>query len=175
MRRTKRRRCPCSRKPAWRSKSCRARRRRAVTRKSTASACAGASLRKMVATSRRAAPARLCAGELRGVKLSDGSTVAADAFVFACGPWLGQLFPDVIGDRVRATRQEVFFFGAPPGDQRFTEQALPVWADHGRGFIYGIPGNEWRGFKVADDTRGPPFDPTTGERVPTPERLKAAR
>ncbi len=95
--------------------------------------------------------------------------------MFACGPWLGRLFPDVIGDRVRATRQEVFFFGTPPGDQRFTEQALPVWADHGRGFIYGIPGNEWRGFKVADDTRGPAFDPTTGERVPTPEGLKAAR
>ena len=114
-------------------------------------------------------------GELRGIKLSDGTTLVADAFVFACGPWLGRLFPDVIGDRVRATRQEVFFFGTPPGDQRFTEQALPVWADHGRGFIYGIPGNEWRGFKVADDTRGPAFDPTTGERVPTPEGLKAAR
>jgi len=114
-------------------------------------------------------------GELRDIKLSDGTTLGADAFVFACGPWLGRLFPDVIGDRVRATRQEVFFFGTPPGDQRFTEQALPVWADHGRGFIYGIPGNEWRGFKVADDTRGPPFDPTTGERLPTPAVLQAAR
>jgi sarcosine oxidase len=114
-------------------------------------------------------------GELRGIKLSDGTTLGADGFVFACGPWLGRLFPDVIGDRVRATRQEVFFFGTPPGDQRFTEQALPVWADHGRGFIYGIPGNEWRGFKVADDTRGPPFDPTTGERLPTPAVLQAAR
>jgi sarcosine oxidase len=114
-------------------------------------------------------------GELRGINLSDGTTLVADAFVFACGPWLGRLFPDVIGDRVRATRQEVFFFGTPPGDQRFTEQALPVWADHGRGFIYGIPGNEWRGFKVADDTRGPPFDPTTGERLPTPAVLQSAR
>jgi len=52
-------------------------------------------------------------GELRGIKLSDGTTLVADAFVFACGPWLGRLFPDVIGDRVRATRQEVFFFGTP--------------------------------------------------------------
>src|SRR2546428_4572313 len=119
--------------------------------------------------------ARLGAGELRGVKLSDGSTVAADAFVFACGPWLGQLVPDVIGDRVRATRQEVFFFGTPPGDQRFTEQALPVWADHGRGLLSGSPGSEGRGRKGAEDTRGPPFDPTTGERLPTPEGLKAAR
>src|SRR5207249_2085330 len=50
------------------------------------------------------------------VRATDGSTLAADVYVFACGPWLGKLFPDVIGDRVRATRQEVFFFGTPPGD-----------------------------------------------------------
>jgi sarcosine oxidase len=114
-------------------------------------------------------------GALRGVQLSDGSTLAADTYVFACGPWLGRLFPDVIGERVRATRQEVFFFGTPPGDARFTEEALPVWADHGARFMYGIPGNEWRGFKVADDTRGPSFDPTLGERVPSPEALQVAR
>jgi len=114
-------------------------------------------------------------GPLSGVVLSDGSRITADSFVFACGPWLGSLFPDIIGDRVRATRQEVFFFGTPPGDQRFTENAMPVWADHGTTFMYGIPGNEWRGFKVADDTRGPVFDPTTGERTPTPAALQTAR
>src|SRR2546430_2330487 len=103
------------------------------------------------------------------LRCSDGSTLAGDVYVFACGPWLGKLFPEVIGDRVRATRQEVFFFGTPPGDARFTEEALPVWADHANHFMYGIPGNEWRGFKVADDARGPAFDPTAGERVPSPE------
>ncbi len=120
-------------------------------------------------------PGEIAAGVLRDVALSDGSRLPADGFVFACGPWLGRLFPDVIGELVRATRQEVFFFGAPPGDARFTEEALPVWADHGAHFMYGIPGNRWRGFKVADDTRGPPFDPTAGERVASPEGLKAAR
>jgi len=114
-------------------------------------------------------------GELGGVRLSDGGTLRADHYVFACGPWLGRLFPDVIGDRVRATRQEVYFFGTPAGDRRFTEEALPVWADHGAHFMYGIPGNEWRGFKIADDTRGPAFDPTSGERLPSPESLAAAR
>ena len=114
-------------------------------------------------------------GQLSSVTLSDGSQLTADRFVFACGPWLGSLFPDVIGDLVRATRQEIFFFGTPPGDQRFTESAIPVWADHGTAFMYGIPGNEWRGFKVADDTRGPVIDPTTESRVPSPEALKAAR
>jgi glycine/D-amino acid oxidase-like deaminating enzyme len=114
-------------------------------------------------------------GELRGVTLSDGTTLTADAYVFACGPWLGPLFPDVIGERVRATRQEVYFFGTPAGDRRFTEEALPVWGDHGAQFWYGIPGNEWRGFKLADDTRGPPFDPTAGERIPSAAGIAAAR
>ena len=114
-------------------------------------------------------------GQLSSVTLSDGSRLAADRFVFACGPWLGSLFPDAIGDRVRATRQEVYFFGAPPGDRRFTEEAMPVWADHGTPFMYGIPGNEWRGFKVADDTRGPAFDPTGGERAPSSEGIQRAR
>ena len=114
-------------------------------------------------------------GELTTVTLSDGTTLGADRFVFACGPWLGALFPEVIGDRVRPTQQEVFFFGTPAGDRRFTEQAMPVWADHGSRFMYGIPGNEWRGFKVADDTRGPIFDPTAGERVPRAEAVQTAR
>ena len=41
--------------------------------------------------------------------------------------------------------------------------------------MYGIPGNEWRGFKVADDTRGPVIDPTTETRTPSPEALQTAR
>jgi glycine/D-amino acid oxidase-like deaminating enzyme len=122
-----------------------------------------------------ARPDPIAQGELPGVTLSDGTTLRADAYVFACGPWLGKLFPDVLGNLILATRQEVFFFGTPPGDRRFREDALPVWADHGNPFMYGIPGNEWRGFKVADDTRGLPFDPTSGERIVSPERLAWTR
>src|SRR5258706_386975 len=114
-------------------------------------------------------------GALSSIALSDGSRLTADGFVFACGPWLGALFPDAVGARVKPTRQEVFFFGTPSGDRRFTEEALPVWADHGTRFMYGIPGNEWRGFKVADDTRGPVIDPTTESRVPSPGALQIAR
>ena len=61
--------------------------------------------------------------------LEDGTLVEADAFVFACGPWLATLFPDVVGASVSATRQEVFYFGTPAGDARFTAPALPVWMD----------------------------------------------
>ena len=114
-------------------------------------------------------------GELRRIELSDGSTLEADQFVFACGPWLGQLFPDVLGNLIQPTRQEVFYFGTPAGDSDFHEDVFPAWADRGNLRMYGIPGSEWRGFKIADDNHGSDFDPTMGERTPTPELLKAAR
>jgi len=112
---------------------------------------------------------------LRSLSLSDGSRLKADYFVFACGPWLGQLFPKSVGGRIRPTKQDIFFFGPPPGDSRFTDAHLPVWGDHGKRFFYGIPGSDRRGFKVADDTRGPAFDPTSGERVITQATLKRVR
>jgi sarcosine oxidase len=110
-----------------------------------------------------------------GLTLLDGSKLLADQYVFACGPWLGKLFPETIGNRIRPTKQDVFFFGTPAGDDRFSENKLPVWADNGGHFVYGIPATDERGFKVADDTRGPEFDPTSGERTVSPEGLKRAR
>jgi sarcosine oxidase len=112
---------------------------------------------------------------LRSIELSDGTHLKADHYVFACGPWLGKLFPETLGKVIRATKQDIFFFGPPAGDSRFTDAHLPVWADHHDRFIYGIPGSNRRGFKVADDTRGPAFDPTSGERVVSPATLKRLR
>jgi len=115
-------------------------------------------------------------GRIAGLALSDGSTLAADAFVFAGGPWLGRLLPDAIGARVRPSRQEVFFFGTPAGDPRWSESTMPTWIDFGgERIFYGTPGNERRGFKVADDTRGEAFDPESGERTPSPDALARAR
>ncbi len=74
-----------------------------------------------------------------------------------------------------ATKQDVFFFGTPAGDARFSDEHLPVWGDHRGRFLYGIPGHARRGFKVADDTRGPTFDPTSGERVISEETLQFVR
>jgi sarcosine oxidase len=101
--------------------------------------------------------------------------LAADAYVFACGPWLGALFPDVIGARIRPTRQEVLYFGTPPGSARWRPPELPIWIDFGERIIYGIPDVHGRGFKVADDTRGVPFDPTDGDRTPSAEAIARAR
>jgi sarcosine oxidase len=103
----------------------------------------------------------------------------ADIYVFACGPWLGKLFPQAVGGLVQPTKQDIFFFGTPAGDDRFSDAHLPVWGDHRGRFRYGIPGalsgDARRGFKIADDTRGPAFDPTNGERVVSPETLKDIR
>jgi len=113
--------------------------------------------------------------EMRPVTLSGGGTLSADSYVFACGPWLGKLFPGVLDARIRVTRQEVYYFGPPEGDARFREGALPVWIDNGEHIFYGIPANRWRGFKLADDTRGPLFDPTSGDRAPSAAGIAAAR
>lgn len=120
-------------------------------------------------------PVRLDGGDVKSLGLRDGGRIEADAFVFACGPWLGRLFPDVLGANIKSTRQEVYYFGVPAGEVRFSEGQLPVWIDFGERQIYGIPGKSSRGFKVADDTSGPAFDPTDGSREPTRAGIEAAR
>lgn len=112
---------------------------------------------------------------LKGLKLSDGTCLKADCYIFACGPWLGKLFPKLLGNLIQPTKQDIFFFGPPAGDTRFNDTQVPVWGDHGERFFYGIPGNFSRGFKVADDTRGEPFDPTAGERIVSEATLKRVR
>jgi len=116
---------------------------------------------------------------LQSVRIRSGDGTAteelrAGAFVFACGPWLPQLFPDLLGRRIVVTRQDVFYFGAPPGDQRFEAQRMPAWADYDPEF-YGTPGLDVCGFKLADNQGPAGFDPTAGERVTAPETERAAR
>lgn len=105
--------------------------------------------------------------------LSDGSTVAADRFVFAVGPWLPRIFPEVVGHVMQASRQEVFYFGTPAGTRDFDEDRLPVWIDFSDPIMYGFPCTPSRSFKVADDTRGAAVDPTALDRFPTRTRVKA--
>jgi sarcosine oxidase len=108
------------------------------------------------------------------ITTANGTRVRAAKFIFACGPWLPKVFPELLQDRIYPTRQEVFFFGPPSGDQRFAPPAMPVWSDFGE-HIYGLPDLENRGFKIAPDTHGPPFDPDNGERRLTAEGLAGVR
>lgn len=120
-------------------------------------------------------PGSSAGGRLSSLAFTDGSTFAADRFVFACGPWMSQVFPEVIGRRIVATRQEVFFFGTPAGDARFDAGALPVWVHLGARTVYGVPGHDRRGLKIADDTAGAEVNPTTMDRTPSAAGRARAR
>jgi glycine/D-amino acid oxidase-like deaminating enzyme len=113
---------------------------------------------------------------LEEILLGDSQKISAETYVFACGPWLGKLFPEILGHRIFPTRQDVLFFGIPPGDSRFEPPQLPVWIDFsdGRG-MYGFPDLATRGFKVAFDLHGPPFDPDSGERLVSKEQIETGR
>lgn len=115
-------------------------------------------------------------GRLASLRTSSGELIHAEQFVFACGPWLPKLFPELLGYRIYPTRQEVFFFAPPPGDQRFTAQQLPVWIDFTvpQG-AYGFPDLEGRGVKLAFDRHGPAFDPDLGDRTVSAESVERAR
>jgi len=111
-------------------------------------------------------------GKLESVELSNGERISADRFVFAAGPWLGKLFPDLLAHRIFATRQEIFFFAPPAGDKRFLPSAMPGWADvNGGDLYYGFPDLEGRGVKFARDTHGARVDPDTQSRRPSEQAL----
>jgi sarcosine oxidase len=80
-------------------------------------------------------------------------TLEADAVVWACGPWLGALFPDLVA--LRVTRQEVFFFTAP---SPWRAPGVPAWVDYDAAF-YGHPDLDGLGVKACSDTEGPALDP----------------
>jgi glycine/D-amino acid oxidase-like deaminating enzyme len=113
--------------------------------------------------------------QMEGIRLSNGETLKADAYIFSCGPWLGQLFPEVLKDKITCTKQEAYYFGVPK-EQTAAFDQLPAWIDlDGKDFYYGIPGNANRGFKIGVDKRGEIFDPTNGERIYSPQVLADAR
>ena len=113
---------------------------------------------------------------LTQLRLGNGETLRAASFVFACGAWLGRLFPELLGRRIFPTRQEIFFFAPPPGDRDFTSGRLPGWADFNHGdMYYGFPDLEGRGVKVAHDRHGPGIDPDAGDRLPTAAALAEVR
>jgi sarcosine oxidase len=103
-------------------------------------------------------------GRLQAIKTNNGDEISAGQFVFACGAWLGKLFPEILKQRIFVTRQEVFYFGLPPGDSRFSAPALPTFLFQ-NDESYGMPDIENRGLKIALDAHGVPVDPDTQSRV----------
>jgi monomeric sarcosine oxidase len=113
-------------------------------------------------------------GRIKSVLTSHGRSIRADQFVFACGAWLPKIFPELLGEKIFPTRQEVFFFGTPAGDNRYKAPELPTFlfqADE----VYGLPDMEGRGVKLARDTHGVVVDPDTQSRVASAEGIEWAK
>jgi glycine/D-amino acid oxidase-like deaminating enzyme len=98
-----------------------------------------------------------------------GERLAADRIVWACGAWLTRLFPGLV--ELRVTRQDVYFFGAPP---EWQAPAVPAWVDFNGG-VYGVGDLDGRGFKASPDREGPAFDPDGDDRVASAEKEREAR
>lgn len=92
-------------------------------------------------------------GRCTSVTLGDGRKLEADFFLFAGGPWLVRLFPDLT-KKLNVTRQVIFFFAPPPDADDLMENKLPTWFNKDASGVinlYGIPGHEHRGFKAATE------------------------
>jgi sarcosine oxidase len=113
-------------------------------------------------------------GSLDFIAISEDSRISAGVYIFACGPWLPKLFPELLTGRIHPTRQEVFYFGTAAGDRRFTVPQFPTWLEYDSE-IYGLPDLEQRGCKVALDRHGVAIDPDTAERLVSVETLQEIR
>jgi glycine/D-amino acid oxidase-like deaminating enzyme len=111
-------------------------------------------------------------GRLQDLTLSTGTRVSAQAFVFACGPWLPKIFPAIMRNRLLTPRRVVFFYGTPPGDERFTYPNFPTWSVDN---AYGFPSIEGKGFKVVPTFERELVDPDTNEHTLTVDEVRSGR
>jgi len=101
----------------------------------------------------------------RAAVLEDGTRLEGDVVVWACGPWLGTLFPDLV--TLKVTRQEPLFLDGGPA----WRAPLPAWCDYDAG-RWGSADIDGLGVKAAIDEDGPPVDPDaelTGEALTEPQ------
>jgi glycine/D-amino acid oxidase-like deaminating enzyme len=95
---------------------------------------------------------------VRGRAEPDGSAVRlggevldGDRVIWACGGWLGRLFPRAL--QIETTQQDLYFFEA--GREW---RAAPAWVDFDEA-MYGTGDIDDIGVKVAPDTDGPHLEP----------------
>jgi monomeric sarcosine oxidase len=114
--------------------------------------------------------------QFSSIQLNSGEALSAGAFIFACGPWLPKLFPELLAGMIRPTRQEVFFVGVPAGIPNFQTGCIPAWLHHNHpDRPYVLPDIENRGLKIAFDRHGEEIDPDTALRVVNRESMERVR
>ncbi len=104
--------------------------------------------------------------------------INADYFIFACGPWTRNLFPDLLLDYTYVSKQDSFYFTAPLQSQyKYDTDGLPVWLEYDKTspLYYGMPTHRGLGFKIAYDDRSESFDLERNDRIISTDRLKGAK
>ncbi|OYQ24011.1 hypothetical protein CHU93_16415 [Sandarakinorhabdus cyanobacteriorum] len=120
----------------------------------------------------RAQPGPATGGAMAALPLQAGGSLSGAAYVFACGPWLGRLFPDLLARKLSTPRREVYFFGTPAGDDRFTAPNLPVFSEASH---YGFPSVDGKGVKICPVGGDNQADPDNDDRIITPWELRRSR
>jgi N-methyl-L-tryptophan oxidase len=96
--------------------------------------------------------------------LLDGRPVQSGVVVFACGAWMGGLFPRTLGRLLDVVRQDVMMVEPPPGTTGYDSDSFPAWIDHGYP-AYGIPAAGGYGFKAVITWRGLTVDIDHDDRL----------
>jgi len=96
--------------------------------------------------------------------LLDGEPIDAQVIVFACGAWMGGLFPRTLGRLVEIVRQDVMMVEPPAGCSGYDSDSFPAWIDHGYP-AYGIPAAGGYGFKAVINWRGLTVDIDRDDRL----------
>ncbi|MGE3888891.1 MAG: NAD(P)/FAD-dependent oxidoreductase [Vicinamibacterales bacterium] len=119
----------------------------------------------------RAMPGAPAGRTLPNVTVDGGGTLSAGAFVFACGPWLRHVFPDLLGKVITSARIEIAYIGSPAGDPGYRQGVLPNLSEEGT--FPGAPPNEVSytqsdidaGLKIARGGPRLPMDLDRDERI----------
>jgi len=126
-----------------------------------------------------AKPGKFEAGKLQHIILNDGTTLSADYFIFANGPWMPKSFPELLQAKLNITRQPVMYFGAPAGSLPLLDKGFPVWMNRdaaNKERAYGVYESNTHIFKMAYTQMDPvSFDPTSGNRTVIKAEVDHAR
>ena len=97
--------------------------------------------------------------------LRDSTRLQGDVVIWACGPWLHKLFPDLVS--LRVTQQELLFLDGGPA---WRVPDIPVWVDYEQSRC-GTADIDDAGVKAFTDDEGPELDPDAD--LPTTARTEA--
>jgi sarcosine oxidase len=115
--------------------------------------------------------------KLQNITTSQGVTLKADAFVFACGPWLTKVFPDVLPG-LRNPMGYVAYYGVPADDKRFFYPNMPTFNILGTTGWVSLPVDN-KGFRIRGSGGSGPGrmenDPDLSTRMTDPASFDGQR